>query len=370
MILDALQTRAFRNLEDRVWPFHSSVNLVLGDNGQGKTNLLEAIHVVSAARSFRAVKNQNLIRIGEPSFYVAARFHRAGLERSLSIGVSGGEERRRELLLNNAKVTAPVFVQQMPLFAYSSDLLELVRGGPDERRRFIDRGVAWNDPEHLADLSRYARVVKQRNAVIEQARVRRLDRSLLEPWDREFVDIGRRIVLRRAAYIAELQATQRAIASDHAYHVTDLELIYRPASIGLGTPEDDLRALADHLPRDLRIGYSTAGPHRDAIVLQTRHRPADEVLSSGEIKMTVLFLVLASIRIYSAVRQERPVLLLDDIDAELDLGILQRLLRFLIGTTQLFATSAKEPILRFLDFGPHRMFGMSGGRGDVIEDVS
>jgi DNA replication and repair protein RecF len=368
LILQSLLTRSFRNLVDSDWSFHPSVNLFVGDNGQGKTNLLEAIYMLSSTRSFRPVRAQGVIRIGAGEFYLAGKIDDASIEKSLSIGVAAGEERKRELQVNGQRVTIRNYVQQLPVFAYSSDLLELVRGGPELRRRFVDRGVSWRDPEHLDDVSRLHKVLQQRNALLDAISRRAATRAALEPWNVELVTIGQRVARRRHDYIAHLQKEQRAISATHAYHVDDLTIAYKPAGIGAETA-DPLAVLAEALPRDLRVGYTTVGPHRDAIEISSRERPAAEILSSGEIKMTVLFLVLAAIRLYEEARQRWPILLLDDLDAELDLGILKRLIRFLVGSTQLFTTSAKQQILGDIDFGPHREFVLSKGAPQSIRDL-
>jgi DNA replication and repair protein RecF len=367
--LTSLTTRNVRNLADRAWSFHPSVNLFLGDNGQGKTNLLEAIHLLATTKSFRTTRNQNVVRFDATELFAEGLVASGPVEKTISIGLTAGDERRRALLVNGQKTTLGSYVRQLQVVAYSAAQLEVVRGGPEVRRRFIDRAAAARDPGHMERLIRYGRTLRQRNVLLVEIATGRSRPSTLDAWDHELVTAARPVIAARADYIARLQVRHQEIASSHDYHLTDLGIVYRPAGLGGATPEDDLKALRENRSRELRSGHSLAGPHRDQIELTTRDRPAAEVLSSGEVKMTVLFLTLASLELYREKFDESPLFLLDDIDAELDLGILRRLTRYLIESTQVFTTSAKESILRDLGFGPHRQITLRDGAPSDIRDV-
>lgn len=369
MILGRITTRNFRNLAEAEWPFHPSVNLIVGDNGQGKTNLLEAIYVLGSTRSFRTARIENVVRIGATDLFLEGTVRAREIDRKISLGLRAGDERRRELLVNGQKSPVHDYVQVLHLLAYSSSQLEIVRGSPEWRRRFVDRGVAGIEPAHLPNLNRYMRVVRQRNALLHDVRAGRQRPSTLDPWDEEIVAAGGAIVLARRRYIEVLEKTFRTVVYDHAYHVEDLHFSYEPAALQ-GEPGLDRAVILEHRSRDIRVGFTTVGPHRDAIEFIRSGRAAAEMLSSGEIKMTVLFLTLAAIEIYRAKYGERPILLLDDLDAELDLGIVRKLLRYLVGTTQIFTTSAKEPLLREIEFGPHRRFMLQAGSVVATNDVS
>lgn len=360
MILARIATRNFRNLVDADWPFHNSVNLIVGDNGQGKTNVLEAIHVLGTTKSFRTSKLQNAVKLGTPELYVEGAIDNGGLRRSMSIGI-GGDERRRELQLNGQKAVLGNYIRSLHLLAYSSAQLEILRGGPEWRRRFVDRGIAGVDPQHLERLNRYTRTLRQRNALLDEVRANRARASQLDVWDEELVSSAQPIIQSRRGYIAHLERAFRTVVSSLGYHVTDLAISYEPAHFA-GEIERDRAVIREDRVKDMRVGFTTGGPHRDAITFSRKALPAVEMLSSGEIKMTVLFLTLAAMELYYEKFERRPLFLLDDLDAELDLGIVQRLLRYLVGSTQIFTTSAKEPLLEKIEFGPHRKFLLDAGR--------
>lgn len=357
MRLTTLSTRNFRNLRDTEWSFHPVANVIVGDNGQGKTNLIEAIYVLATTKSFRTAKTANIVRIGEANVFAQGQVEHDSVARTFSVGFQGGDERRRELLVNGRKTPLHEYLRTLHVLAYSSSQIELLRGGPEWRRRFLDRGIAGLHPSHLADLTRYSRVVKQRNALLEGVASGTNRASVLEPWDHELVAAAEPVTTRRAAYVAELEATYREIVAAHHYHVDDLVIRYHPAL----PPEIAAENVRAARSRDLRLRHTTSGPHRDEVVISSRGMPASEILSSGETKMTVLFLTLASLELFRRKFDYAPLFLLDDIDAELDLGILQRLVAYLLSTTQLFTTSAKEPFLDRIALGEHRKFVLEHG---------
>ncbi len=361
MILHSISTAGFRSLSDSTLEFHPEVNLVLGENGQGKTNLLEAIYLLSTTKSFRTTKLEHLVRLGAGSTYVEGALEADRVVQTLSIGLDPAN-RKRQLQVNAQKVTLQRYLSLPRVFAYSAARLAILRGGPDERRRFLDRGIATLHTPYLRDLQRYARVVKQRNALLADVSARKTRRSELDSWDMELVSAAIPILRSRRAYADQVVAAYRRVVTAHAYHVTDLSIAYSPHTFAVDEDLERnharLRALRD---RELQAGFTLAGPHRDTIELQVSGRPAHEILSSGEVKMTVLFLKFAKVEVFRAAFDETPLFLLDDLDAELDQKIIERVLSYLSGTMQLFVTSAKEAFVGSLAKGPHRSFLLENG---------
>ena len=360
MILRRLLTRSFRNLVDEAVDFHPSVNLFVGDNGQGKTNLLEAIHLLATTKSFRVARTDPMVRFGAESLFVEGRVETDGLDRTISIGVGAGSERRRELLFNGQKTTPGEYIRVLPVVAYSSSQLEIVRGGPEWRRRFVDRAISGIDPHHLGHLNRYTRVVRQRNALLSEISRRRAAIATLDAWDTELIEAARPIIEARARYIGLLESGFREVVEAHDYHVRDLAILWSPAGL-VGDPAIDAENLRRERTRELAIGHTRSGPHRDSIEFLTGGRPAVEVLSSGEVKMTVLFLAMATLERFRQKWDATPLFLLDDLDAELDLSIVRRLTRYLAGLTQIFTTSPKGGLVEALEFGARREFLVRGG---------
>lgn len=358
MRLLSLTSDSFRNLAGDEVRFHPEVNVLVGRNGQGKTNLLEAIYFLATTKSFRTARVASLFRFDSPSTFVSGVLHRDGLERTLSVGLESGESKRRVLMINGEKVTLPVYLNAMAVFAYSASRLDVVRGTPEERRRFVDRGVASVSPSYLEQLSRYTRVLRQRNALLHEIASGSASARSLDAWNDEFVAAASVIHKARTAYVSALGGAFASILREHDYHVQKVELVYR------GNGGEALREQLGKLRRDeIRARMTLTGPQRDTFEIVVDGRAAPEVLSGGEQKMIVLFLKFAKVDLFRERFDEPPLFLLDDIDAELDLGILQILLTKLPAATQVFATSAKESFLQALEAGPHRRLTIE--KGDV-----
>jgi DNA replication and repair protein RecF len=361
--LKSLTTQSFRNLADAETAFHPQANIVVGRNGQGKTNLLEAIYFLATTKSFRTTRIASVFRHDVPSVFVSGVVERDGLDRTLSVGLETGEAKKRVLMINGEKVTLPAYLHALGLFAYSSARLDAIRGTPEDRRRFLDRGIASIHPSYVEQLSRYTRVLKQRNALLaEIAHQRQAPGSVaasLDAWDNELMVAAAAVHRARAAYVVDLSAVFAEIVQQHDYHVTNVELRYKPSTT------DDLARIRRH---ELRARMSLVGPQRDVLDLIVDGRTASEVLSGGEQKMIVLFLKFAKLELFRRRHDDAPLFLLDDVDAELDLGILQQLLSNLPVSTQVFATSAKEGFLAALQAGPHRRLTIENGTVTTTRD--
>jgi DNA replication and repair protein RecF len=360
MKLRSLTAQNFRNLVPAEVSLHDTTNIVVGRNGQGKTNLLEALYFLATTKSFRTPRTASLFRFDAPNIFVTGVVTRAGIDRTLSVGLDSVETRRRVLMINGTRVTLSDYVQAMSVFAYSAARLEILRGSPEERRRFLDRGIASLNPAYLEQLTRYTRVLKQRNALLHAIAAGESSPSALEPWDEEFSGAAAVIGEARGAYAEQLAGVLAAIVTRHSYHVNDLRIVYRPSI-------PDLRNLRRH---EIRARMSLAGPQRDTLDFLINGRPASEVLSGGEQKMVVLFLKFAKIELFRQRHDEAPIFLLDDVDAELDLDVLQQLLTNLPASTQLFATSAKERFLHALETGPHRRLSIENGAVTAAHDFA
>ena len=350
MILRQITTQNFRNLVDADTPVHPQTNLLVGRNGQGKTNLLEAIYFLATTKSFRTSRIASLFRFAAQNVFVSGALQREGLEKTLSVGM---ETPRRVLMVNGEKVTLPAYLNAVSVFAYSAARLEVIRGSPEERRRFLDRGIASVNSAYLEQLSRYARALRQRNALLAAQSL-----ATLDAWDEELREAAAPVHRARDMYVQDLAQAFAGIVQRHGYHIANLEMQYRPS------------VLEDKRREEIRARMTLSGPQRDLLEFLADGRPASEVLSGGEQKMIVLFLKFAKLELFRRRHDDAPLFLLDDIDAELDLEILRDLLTKLPVATQLFATSAKEAFLDVLTTGPHRRLTFENGRVTSARDFA
>lgn len=357
MILRRLTAQNFRNLDASEHAFHPQANVIVGRNGQGKTNLLEAIYFLATTKSFRTARTASVFRFAAPALFVSGAVARGGVERGISAGFEA-ESKKRVLTINAEKVTLAQYLNALTVFAYSASRLDILRGAPEERRRFLDRGIASINPAYLEQLTRYLRVLRQRNALLHEVGAGTARASELDAWDAELATAAAIVWQARRAYVEQLASAFAGIVARHGYHVRNVTLAYRPALL-------DVPRVAE-----IRARTTLAGPQRDVLDFMSDGRPASEVLSGGEQKMIVLFLKFAKIELFRARTDESPLFLLDDIDAELDLEILQDLLRKLPPETQVFATSAKERFLDVLEAGPHRRLVVENGRVTAAQDFA
>ena len=246
------------------------------------------------------------------------------------------------------------FVAAMSVFAYSSARLEIIRGVPDERRRFLDRGIASLDPAYIDAYKRYARVLRQRNALLQSGSA-----SGLEAWDEEFSLTGGAIQKARATYAENLASSFASIVAAHGYHIANLRIEYRPSVV------EDLRAVRR---AELRAHVSLSGPQRDDVAFTIDGRNASDVASAGEQKMLVLFMKFAKLELFRRAFDEPALFLLDDLDAELDHEILQNLLTKMPPATQVFVTSAKERFVAALEAASHRRLVIENGGVTAFQD--
>ena len=361
MILQRITTQSYRNLVDADTDFHPQSNILVGRNGQGKTNLLEAIYFLSTTKSFRTTRTASVFRFDSSSVFVSGVVERDRVQRTISVGLETGETKRRVLMINGEKVTLPAYLEALSVFAYSAARLDAIRGTPEERRRFLDRGIATVHPAYVEQLSRYMRVLKQRNALIAEVAQHREASASLDAWDNELMVAAKAVHRAREAYANDLARVFAEIVQRHQYHVSNVELSYKPST----TDE-----IAKRRREELRARVTLAGPQRDMLEFTIDGRPAAEVLSGGEQKMIVLFLKFAKIELFRRRYDEAPLFLLDDVDAELDLEILQDFLSRLPVSTQVFATSAKEAFLAVLEAGPHRRLTLENGRVTTARDFA
>lgn len=366
MILETLRTRNFRNLAGKnPLHFHDRLSLLVGDNGEGKTSVLEAIYFLGTTKSFRTKRLGNLFAFGEQQLFVEATTREEEIERTLSVGLEETDRaRRRQLLVNGQPATLREFVTSLPIVAFSAARLDILLGGPDERRRFLDRGIATLQPGYLATLSRYQRLVRQRNALLQEIAKHRRRAEELEPWDDQWITASVEITRSRRDYCSLLGKALSGIIETYRYPINEVTLDYRP---GGGADEaEQAEALDRTRARELSAGFTLTGPHRDDLEMTFRDHPAREILSAGEGKALVLFLKMAKIALITETLKRTPLFLLDDVDAELDVGMVERVLGDVRGRAQVFTTSSKGSIFDGMAIGDFRKYRVHRG---VVSDA-
>lgn len=336
MRLVRLLVRDFRNYTAADATFSPELNLISGPNGQGKSNLLEAVYFLITGRSFRTGRLSDLVREGTPSFALEALIEKQGVPQRISIRYG---EKERSLLLNKTRQTS--FLSLLGLLqgvVFSPGDHSLVSGAPAERRRFYDLHLSQTDPLYVHHLTRYHRALKQRNLLLQKRQL-----ETMESWEREMARSATYLIEKRTLATKKLQELVQPLQQELSGGAERLELRYRPSLSG----ESDkiLSSLERNRPREVVMGHTLAGPHRDDLLFLLDGREARHFGSEGQKVCCVISLRLAE---WERVRDESgepPLLLLDDATASLDLKRQERLAALLAGRGQLFLASPEPMIL-------------------------
>ncbi|MEN9240922.1 MAG: DNA replication/repair protein RecF [Thermostichus sp. DG02_3_bins_51] len=331
MYLRSLHLRHFRNYSDQGIQFDSPKTILVGDNAQGKTNLLEAVELLATLRSRRASRDRELVRKDSSQAQIAATVERRGVGHELVVDLRSNG--RRTLKVNGQLLRRQAeFLGQLNAVLFSSLDLDLVRGGPESRRNWLDGVLIQLEPLYTGLLEHYRRVLKQRNALLKAQREptgqtgHSFRDSEMAFWNRELATVGSRIVRRRARLLQRLEPL-----ADHWHRaISDgqetLRLSYRP-QVPLPDPEATaevvqaqfLQEMKTKATAELALGSSLVGPHRDEVEMSINGTAARAYGSQGQQRTLVLALKLAELELIEQVIGEPPLLLLDDVLAELDL---------------------------------------------------
>jgi DNA replication and repair protein RecF len=360
----------FRNYTDAEVPFVEGPNLIVGRNGQGKTNLVEALGFLSTLGSHRVSSDKAMIRAGRDAAIIRARLEFNGREILAEVQIN-------RAALNRAQVNRSVIkTRELPRYfssvLFAPEDLSLVRGDPSGRRRFLDQLLVLRSPRISGVLADYDRVLKQRNTLLKSARASRVPASALSTldiWDERLVNIGSQIIDERAELVRllgdPLRAAYEAVAGDDhgPALVTSLSILGADEDAaaenngvastgstpgvgsvpraGSSTAETFAATLASVRPKELERGLTLVGPHRDDVVFMLNSLPAKGYASHGESWSFALALKLASAQLLRRDSSSGdPVLILDDVFAELDQFRRARLATAVAGFEQVLITAA------------------------------
>ena len=346
MLLESLETQNFRNAAGKII-CGRELNIITGDNGQGKTNWLEAIYLLATTKSFRTAKLQETILFGQELAIVRGNVRQSEeITRTLQVAVQANT---KTLTLNDKREPVTRYLGQLHAVVFTASELEIVRGTPDARRKFLDGGITAIYPAFVQTLADYNRVVKQKNSLLQSAQENgfSIDKTaeLLRPWNEQLIALSAKIHKARVRYVELLQnALEKRLFEKETVtirYVSHLE--------GKGDLTDYKALLSERLnlrvQAELAAGYSLLGTHRDDLEILFDNRDLRTFGSSGQQRSALLILQLAAINLYFERNNEYPLFLLDDIDAELDKKRTAKLLEFLEGKTQTFLTTSKESLV-------------------------
>jgi len=337
MFLRHLVLRSFRNYEEVVIPFQRGVNVIQGRNGAGKTNLLEALFLLSTGRSFRTAHLANLIKKGSSHFYIEAHFERDGVEQLLTIGYDGRERRIHYNKTHFQNFSHVLGI--LPSVLYAPKDSELISGSPAERRRFLNIQLAQTDPLYVHHLTRYHKAVKHRNALLKQKSL-----QAIETFEQIMAESAHYLMVKRGGLIEALKPRLQSLARELSSDEDSFDLFYEP-SISMRRLGEIGQLYVKQRPREMILGTTLIGPHRDDFLITYDKKDAKVFASEGQKRTCIAALKMAEWEELMAQAECLPLMNIDDFGIHLDSKRSQLLQEKLSHFGQVFLTTPYAEVI-------------------------
>lgn len=338
MLIKSLNLANFRNYENAHIDFEKNLNMIIGKNGQGKTNLIEAIYMLSLGRSFRTNKDKEMVMFETQNAYISSIVE--SMDREFKIEIKMGKDIKKAIKINSIpieKLTDLLGIINIVIF--SPEDLKLVREGPKERRAFMDRELSQIRPSYYQTLYTYQKTLLQRNNLLKRDKV---DKGLLDVYDMQLASYGFKIMEQRKSFIEKIGP----IAKKNHHRISsgkeNLSVKYNPNINISNKSSNDLEALfKEARNEDLNRRTTTIGPHKDDLSIFINDMEIRSFGSQGQKRSAAISLKLSEIELIYEEKDEYPVVLLDDIFSELDIQRQKMLLDNLKGI-QTFVTTTEN----------------------------
>ncbi len=366
MILETISLTDFRNHAGSEMRCIAGRNVLTGQNGQGKTNVLEGVAYLCLGRSFVSAKDPLVQRVSSGGFRVAGLFRSDGGVHQSVEAIFRGDSGERTLRVGGGEIARRSdLIGMFPVVILSPEFGGITAGGPSERRTFVDMVLSQVGRGYLEDTLEYRKALRQRNRLLTEARLNRAtDEASLRAWGTIIVERGSRIMRRRAEFVRAFEPYVADAVGNVSDEREEPSLRYSPCvrwSEGVDTETEFWRTLDEGRREEIRMGSTLAGPHRDEIDLFINGMPVREYASQGQQKTLLVALKLAESKYLKDQRGETPLLLLDDVFGELDRERNRRVLGLLEGAGQTFITVSDERLLPEDRRGAYRFFSVKAG---------
>ncbi|RWR08936.1 DNA replication/repair protein RecF [Siminovitchia fortis] len=344
MYIVELELENYRNYEHLSLSFENKVNVFVGENAQGKTNVMEAIYVLGMAKSHRTSNDKELIRWDEDYAKIDGRVQKTNGSVPLQLIISKKGKKAKFNHIEQRKLSH--YVGNMNVVMFAPEDLRLVKGSPQTRRRFIDMEIGQVSPVYLYDIGQFQKILQQRNHYLKQLQTKRqTDRTFLDILDEQFISAAIKIIQKRFEFIHLLQGWAKPIHAGISRSLETLGIQYKP-SLDVSETFDSSKMitvfeekLSSIREREIERGISLIGPHRDDVNFFVNGRDVHTFGSQGQQRTTALSVKLAEIELIHSEIGEYPILLLDDVLSELDDYRQSHLLNTIQGKVQTFVTT-------------------------------
>ena len=363
MIVKSLKLNQFRNYESLEVSFDGGTNLFYGNNAQGKTNILEAVYLCGTTKSHKGSKDREIIRFGEEEAHIRMELVRKGS--SYEIDMHLKKNRPKGIAVNGVPIRKAAELLGIANFVFfSPEDLGIIKNGPAERRRFLDMELCQLNKLYLHELSNYNKVVIQRNKLLKECSFQNQFEDMLDIWDMQMVNYGRKVIETRRLFIAQLNEWLEQIHGRLTGNREKLRLVYQPST----EPEDFERALLSRREQDIRMKMSGTGPHRDDFLFMVGNVDIRKFGSQGQQRTAALSLKLAEIELVRQSIGGEPVLLLDDVLSELDSSRQNYLLDCIKDIQTVITCTGLDEFVNHR-FNIDRIFKVTDGTVDFVNEV-
>lgn len=367
--------RTYSELDLRPGP---GLNIFVGLNAQGKSNILEAVTILSTTRSFRSGKDSEIIHWGKENARLAVRGERKN-QIEFSIDIFIPQTGKKILKINQVK--RPKFAELLGILnsvIFSAEDLKIVRGDPGDRRRFLDIEISQASPRYCIHLVRFKKALEQRNRLLKEIQNQTAGIETLESWNKLLIEHGSLIIQKRLEFIEKLEKTAKQIHLNLTDGEEDLVIQYHPSvpvenlsseNQNLIIAENFKKAIHNLQRAEIFRGSTLAGPHRDDLIFLINGVNARIYASQGQQRTVALSLKLAEMKLLSDLTGEIPVVLLDDFMSELDEKRRKKILELLAKDCQAFITTTTLEILAPDISSRATVFSVHGGRVECVSQV-
>lgn len=340
MQIRQLVLKDFRSYKERVLDFSPQVNVIVGKNARGKTNILEAIFYMVLGKSFRTSHEKDVVRWEEENAYIKGEFERK--YRDVDIEMFFSTQRKKSIKIDGISIKRiGELLGCVNAVFFSPDELRLIKNSPEERRRFMNIILSQTNKSYFYLLGRYEKVLANRNKLLKTSHDLNALNDTIDIWNRALADLAEKIYKERAKLIDELSPFAEKAQDFLSSGKEKIKIEYKSSFSGDGYAQKMMKALEKNLEKDFKLGYTSVGVHRDEIDIYLNGVEVKSFGSQGQQRTVALSLKLAELEIIKNRVGEEPILLLDDVFSELDLERRKKLLKF---------TSKAQTIITCTDF--------------------
>ena len=338
MLITSLKIQNFRNYNELKLDFNKDVNIIYGDNAQGKTNILEAIYLTAIGKSFRTNKDKELIKMGENFATIEAEFSKSDRDGRIKIEIND----KKNIYVNGVKVKKfSELLGNMHVVIFTPDDINILKDGPSQRRRFLDIFISQLRPNYVYCLNMYLKALEQRNNYLKQIKFENKSEDFLDIWDEKIADYAEKVFKYRFEFIEKIKNKIKSVHNIITENNEDINIEY---VTDFTNKNEFLNKLKNNRKLDIIKGFSTKGVHRDDFNIYINNNLVNVYGSQGQHRTVILSLKMSELKVIYDEIGENPILLLDDFMSELDEKRRKNFLEF-IRDTQVLVTCTDKFVL-------------------------